>query len=328
LHVDSGFSGECVRTGRLLSCHDTETDARVDREGCRALGIRSILAAPVRVGEKVIGILEVFSPHPSAFGPNDSTVMQRLAETVLAAVNRAARSANLTPPAPKPVPFAASPGSVLFASEAGKERDNDLPLEDETHGGIRLPRAHLLVLVCAAATIALVLGYQLAPWIQEKIHAHRSPQTVLASSLPSVNIPAAPAPPTVETATLDQLVQLAETGDAAAQNALGLRYAQGDGVKQNEREAIRWFTKAAEQGNVPAQYKLGLLYWRGDGIPRDTNQAYFWIVLARAGGEVGSKDVAAVLAAGMTHAQAAAIEREAELWFQRHQPMAKSAPDR
>ena len=61
LQVGSGFSGECVKTGTLLRCDDAELDPRVDHESCRALGIRSILAAPVRVGEKSIGILEVFS---------------------------------------------------------------------------------------------------------------------------------------------------------------------------------------------------------------------------------------------------------------------------
>src|SRR5262249_55701283 len=32
LQVGSGFSGECVRAGRLLRCDDTESDDRVDRE--------------------------------------------------------------------------------------------------------------------------------------------------------------------------------------------------------------------------------------------------------------------------------------------------------
>ena len=61
LQVGSGFSGECVKTGTLLRCDDTESDPRVDRDTCRALGLRSILAVPVRVGEKSIGIVEVFS---------------------------------------------------------------------------------------------------------------------------------------------------------------------------------------------------------------------------------------------------------------------------
>src|ERR1700727_1294058 len=92
LQVGSGFSGECVRTARLLRCDDAETDNRVDRESCQALGIRSILAAPLRVGENVVGLIEVFAPQPDFFTDDDSTVLQRLADTVLAAVNRAART--------------------------------------------------------------------------------------------------------------------------------------------------------------------------------------------------------------------------------------------
>jgi GAF domain-containing protein len=80
LEIGSGFSGECVRTGKVLRCDDTETDNRLDRERCRVLGVRSIIAAPVRSGENVIGIIEVFSPKPGAFNENDGVIVQRLAE--------------------------------------------------------------------------------------------------------------------------------------------------------------------------------------------------------------------------------------------------------
>ncbi len=63
LQVGSGFSGECVRTGRSLRCDDSETDDRVDRAGCKSLGIRSLVAVPIRQGSKVAGLLEVFSPQ-------------------------------------------------------------------------------------------------------------------------------------------------------------------------------------------------------------------------------------------------------------------------
>ena len=92
LQVGSGFSGECVKSGALLRCDDTELDARVDRESCRGLGIRSILAAPVRVDKKSIGIVEAFSPQPDAFSESDGEVIQRLAEIVVAAVQRTVRS--------------------------------------------------------------------------------------------------------------------------------------------------------------------------------------------------------------------------------------------
>jgi TPR repeat protein len=142
----------------------------------------------------------------------------------------------------------------------------------------------------------------------------------VTASLPSLS---------VETANIDQLLQLARQGDPVAENALGLLYAQGDDkqrVKQDEAEAANWFTKAAEHGSVPAQYKLGLMYWGGHGLPKDANKAYFWTVLARAGGQEGSKDLAKVLANGMTRTQAAAIEQQAEIWYQQHESQAKPQP--
>src|SRR5206468_3273390 len=104
LQIGSGFSGECVNSGMLLRCDDAEVDARVDASACRALGIRSILAVPVRAGEKSVGIIEAFSAQPNAFSQVDGRVFQRLAEIVLAAANRAARAASLPPIAESPAP--------------------------------------------------------------------------------------------------------------------------------------------------------------------------------------------------------------------------------
>jgi GAF domain-containing protein len=333
LQVGSGFSGECVRAGRLLRCDDTETDGRVDRESCRALGIRSMLAAPIRRQDKVIGIVEVFSSRPGCFTDDDSTALLRLAETVLAAVNRAARSEDVVTFAPRAVSARASTDSALLPSEQPAEAVDKGETEAESHsqGAIHLPRSLLIVLVCAACAIMMALGYFLAPWIDPKIHARGGTreQTVLASSQPANDLSlSATTVAAVDTATLTQLEQMAEKGNAVAQNALGLRYATGEGVRLDERTAAQWFTKAAEQGNVNAQSKLGSLYWAGRGVPQNLNQAYFWTVLARAGGDGGSKALATVLTSHMSRAQSLAIEQQAENWLQQHQPNAKPRPGR
>jgi putative methionine-R-sulfoxide reductase with GAF domain len=341
LQVGSGFSGECVRTGRILRCDDTETDERVDPEGCRALNLRSILAVPVRMGEKVIGLLEVFSAQPGAFTESDSTVLQRFSETILAAVTRAARAYDAAvplPPAPKP--FVPSPGSVLFAhppeeKENNKKEKLDASSAGDKVGGIRLPRTHFYLLLICFAAIALALGYILAPWIQEKLRARQrsGEQTVLASSQPPADASkSAPLNPSADSANLEQLRELAGQGDPAAENALGLLYAQGDekqSIRQNENEASRWFAKAAEGGNIPAQSKLGSLYWGGRGVPQDSNRAYFWTVLARANGDEASKALAPFIATRLTPSQRAAIEQQAEQWLERHEsPAKKPAPAR
>jgi putative methionine-R-sulfoxide reductase with GAF domain len=341
LQVGSGFSGECVRSGTMLRCDDTETDHRVDLQNCRALGVRSMLAAPVHLGEKVIGLLEVFSAQPAAFGENDSAVLQRFSETVLAAVNRAVRAQDPLPPPPPPPakPFAPLPGAVLFAHEPQPEKSEiDASRQGDTVGGIHLPRVHLYLLICAAAFVALALGYFLAPsiqaWIEQKLQArdHNAEHTVLASSrAPLEALKSAAWNPSLDSADLAQLREMARRADPAAENALGLFYAQGDekqAIRQDEREAARWFTRAAEHGSVAAQYKLALLCWGGHGVPKDPNRAYFWAVLARAGGEEGSKDLAKVLASGMTRAEAATIEQQAEVWYQQQESRAKPSPVR
>jgi len=346
LQVGLGFSGACVRTGLPLRCDDAATDLRVDRESCRVLGIRSILAIPLRIGEKVIGLLEVFSDQPSRFAENDSAaILQRLAETILSAVQRSAPvPTQAAPPLTPAVPFAAPQGSVLFAqadekwkdhkgkdrdkNEDDKEKDKQAADDPETGkpGGIRLPRTHLFLLILAAATVFLVLGFILAPWIQERFHSRDGirEQTVLASS-PQPATSAAPAA-SVDSATLEELRQMATQGNPGAENALGLRYATGDGVKLDEPEAARWFTLAAEHGNVPAQSKLGQLYWGGRGVPASLNQAYFWTILARAAGHEGSKALAPMIASRMSRAQAAAVEQQAEAWYRQHEPQSKPAP--
>ena len=326
LQVGSGFSGECVKTGTLLRCDDAELDPRVDRESCRALGIRSILAAPVRVGEKTIGILEVFSTEPNTFSDTDSEVLQRLAQTVLAAINRAARAEDLPPlAAADAAKFMPSPGSILFASVPDEEKK--IQNLEEKQSGVSLPLSHLIILLVAAAMIFGVvsgaLGYTLAPWIQTKLRERRpsSMQTVLASSKPPSPENSASATPAVETASLetasiDQLRQMAENGDPSAENEFGLRYATGDGVKLDESEAVRWFTRAAEQGNVAAQSKLGAIYYAGRGVPQDYNQAYFWMLLARASGDTTSKALVPSVTAHLRRTDASSIEGQANAWLQ------------
>jgi GAF domain/PilZ domain/Sel1 repeat len=326
LQVGSGFSGECVKSGSLLRCDDSEVDSLVDRESCRALGIRSILAVPVRMGEKSVGIVEVFSGQPNAFSESDSGVMQRLAETVLGAVNRASRAEDVPPrQAEQPAPtFAPTPGSVLFASAPAEEVKLEHS-EAKISGGISLPRSHLILLICAAAAIAMVLGYNLAPLIQSKLQERgQMPlQTVLASSQPpkAESAPLAISKPAFETASFDELLQMAQKGDPAAENTLGLRYFQGDPknkITRDERQAFRWFRRAADHGSLPSQAKLGFLYWGGRGVAKDVNQAYFWTVLARARGAEEDKDLAAILASGMSRSQTAAIEQQADFWLQQH----------
>ncbi len=77
---------------------------------------------------------------------------------------------------------------------------------------------------------------------------------------------------------------LAEKGVAAAQHNLGVMYADGEGVPQNFKEAVKWYRKAAEQGYEQAQYNLGIMHNKGDGVLPDYVTAYAWANIAEANG--------------------------------------------
>ena len=90
---------------------------------------------------------------------------------------------------------------------------------------------------------------------------------------------------------LDTVRQAADQGDATAQNNLGVRYANGEGVLKDEAEAVSWFRLAAEQGNADAQFNLGLMYANGTGGPQDDVLAYAWLSLAvEQGNELASEN--------------------------------------
>ena len=68
---------------------------------------------------------------------------------------------------------------------------------------------------------------------------------------------------------IEELIELAKSGDAVAQNKVGIMYFNGEGVQQNRTKAVKWFSKSAAQGNAEAQYLLGMMYY--DGIEVQQN---------------------------------------------------------
>jgi GAF domain len=89
LSAESGISGECLRSGEVQNCADTETHPLVDVEVCRSLGFRSIAVLPIEGWREANGILEVFSPEPCAFNDHDIAILRQL--SALAGRARAAR---------------------------------------------------------------------------------------------------------------------------------------------------------------------------------------------------------------------------------------------
>ena len=143
--VDSGISGECLRSGRSQRCNDTQNDPRVDAEVCQELGICALAAVPLRGGQGVIGILEVFSDRPNAFSDAHISLLKKLAK--IAVMGRANAAA---PAIPTETLVQAEPPLLLDRlPRLPKDLINFLParMRGEEGQPLRLVAAALLLLV-------------------------------------------------------------------------------------------------------------------------------------------------------------------------------------
>jgi len=83
LDMNSGLSGACLRSRQIQRCDDTLIDPNVDPEASRELGIRSVVVLPLLRGEDSIGVFEVFSARPAAFGERDLRTLEVLTDRIL-----------------------------------------------------------------------------------------------------------------------------------------------------------------------------------------------------------------------------------------------------
>ena len=57
----------------------------------------------------------------------------------------------------------------------------------------------------------------------------------------------------------------------------GYRYANGEGVQRDDREAFKWYLVAAQKGHADAQFNLGSMYEHGIGVQQDSPKAQEWL---------------------------------------------------
>jgi putative methionine-R-sulfoxide reductase with GAF domain len=299
LDTYSGFSGECVRSGSTLVCDDAETDSRVDHESCHALGIRSVIACPIKTHKgEILGILEVFSPETTAFWDNDARTLERLARIIASAISR-------------------SKGKVLPASDSEEKQEDRVPpkthtsLENETLSAWPPPRGRKAILFVSGIVVVVFGVWLVAPWISDAMTKFTAPSTSQAAE---VN------PTGTDYAGTDirDLEKTALQGNPAAQYSLGMKYASGDGAVQDYHEALGWFLKAADAGNVRAAAKIATCFWAGKGAPQDYGKAYFWGLLAQAAGDETGRVIVINSAPRLSDHQRSAEQQAADAWLRSH----------
>lgn len=112
----------------------------------------------------------------------------------------------------------------------------------------------------------------------------------------------------------EQWLKAAEEGHAGAQYGVANLYANGQGVAQNDSEAVSWYREAAEQGMADAQYTLGVLYMSGVRVPQDIEEAYFWISLSTTSTNEHYATVKEQLEVQIPASRVAAVKERVEDW--------------
>lgn len=89
LKITACLSVQCVQTGEILLCDDTEVDPRVDIAACRWVGARSMIVVPLHHNYKVVGVLKVFSSEAQAFDQRDVRTLQLMGGLIAASMSHA-----------------------------------------------------------------------------------------------------------------------------------------------------------------------------------------------------------------------------------------------
>src|SRR5210317_2314677 len=85
---------------------------------------------------------------------------------------------------------------------------------------------------------------------------------------------------------MEELLPAARSGNADAEELIGVMYAMGLGVERDDVRAFDWYLRASMKGHPGAQSGVGWYYEVGRGMPSpDLVRAYMWYVLSAIGGD-------------------------------------------
>lgn len=83
-----------------------------------------------------------------------------------------------------------------------------------------------------------------------------------------------------------ELAPAARSGNADAEELIGIMYAMGLGVPRDDVRAFEWYLRSAMKGHPGAQSGVGWYYEVGRGMPApDLVRAYMWYTLSAIGGD-------------------------------------------
>ncbi len=327
--VKQGLSGECVSSGLLISCEDTDNDPRIDPEIGRALGIGSLMAVPIAPDLQVVGLLEVFSPHPRRFTASHGMLLEELVELIphfrrsqpeprntqlddTQPETPSRPEAGSRPPALESTstePASAESGltepaspefdSIPALREALREREPETPEQLSP----RVPEE-----IVSEQFQEQVAGQDPEP--QRTVPSHLHYRALLGLTIAAVAIaigyslgpsiekrwagsPQASQRSSVQGGEADSLQRAADPGltnqSLTNQRLANQRSANRSAEQRTQAMSLPELRKLADQGDADAQYQLGMRYHNGEDVPHDDAQAVQWYLRAADQGNVSAQ---------------------------------------
>lgn len=231
LNTDSGISGECLRTATIMVCNDTATDSRVDPEVCRTLGVRSIVAVPVRGTAGIVGILSAFSARPDAFGAEQIDSLRALSEIAEGVNSRESEWQHPDPAGPTP----AVSRPALFAPPGIKEETTAAKFSDEYS-----PKRRYWIAGAVGLALLLTAAVAWFSWRSAAAETAASEATIRTantpqetSSIPVTRVPAPKPNPTIASRESDRL-----RGKDVLRNAAEIQPATDNGRPSDQETSI------------------------------------------------------------------------------------------
>lgn len=86
-------------------------------------------------------------------------------------------------------------------------------------------------------------------------------------------------------AAMEELMPAARSGNADAEELIGVMYAMGLGVERDDERAFEWYLRASMKGHPGAQSGIGWYFEVGRGTAVDLVRAYLWYGLSAIGGD-------------------------------------------
>ena len=320
VNLNSGIGAQCLREGKTVTCCDTETDPRVNKNVCRAIGVRSMLAAPLRREGQVIGVAQAFYSEPNGFSDAAIAELEASSELFLSCIPRE----NSTEKQSAAVP------ELEVVAEAAGARPLAVSPAAEAGAVPTAPARHPEKMGALAASPVVPDTGKLSPKPPEEKRSRPEPainneiHAAVAVEAPR-SVEAAPAifaqiqepvwwkRPTVVATAVCALGVLLWAGAREASRDISpgtpfeTRSSAIPRLDPNNVAPTAQLLKQAQSGDPKAQFDLAQRFETGNGILRDLPKAYAWYIVAGEAGNDSAKQAIRSLTPKLTTEQIAGI---------------------